>query len=55
MIIEDNIDSLGCFVDNTSLNEVKWTSSDEHILKVDKNGKVTGMLMGNAAITAKYN
>ena len=55
MIFEDNIDSLGWFVDKTNLNEVIWTSSNEHILKVDKNGKVTGISEGNATITAKYN
>ncbi len=37
----------------TNLTEIKWTSSDENIAKVDGNGIVTGISAGTATITAK--
>lgn len=36
-------------------NTITWTSSDEKIVKVDNNGKVTGMKTGKATITAEIN
>ncbi|RDY22464.1 hypothetical protein CHF27_013280, partial [Romboutsia maritimum] len=39
--------------DTTEDKTVTWTSSDEKIAKVDKNGKVTGIKEGKAIITAK--
>ena len=36
-----------------SLSKITWSSSDENIAKVDENGLVTAIAVGNATITAK--
>ena len=38
--------------DNTSVKTITWTSSDPSIASVDENGKVTGIDLGTAVITA---
>ena len=55
MLIDDNYDSLGWFVDEANLSGTTWTSSNNSIATVDNNGKVTGVAKGKATITAKYN
>ena len=55
MLIDDNYDSLGLFVDEANLSGTTWTSSNNSIATVDNNGKVTGVAKGKATITAKYN
>ncbi len=55
MIIDDNDDSIGFFVDEANLSGVTWTSSNDNVATVDNNGKVTGIAEGNTFITAKYN
>ena len=55
MLIDNNYDSLGWFVDEAHLSGVTWTSSNNSIATVDNNGKVTGVAKGKATITAKYN
>ena len=37
---------------NSSEVEINWTSSDENVVKVDKNGLVTSVGSGNASVTA---
>lgn len=39
--------------ENATDKSMTWTSSDEDVAKVDKNGKVTAVKGGNASITAK--
>ena len=36
-----------------SLSEVEWTSSDETVARVDEKGRVTGVSIGQATITAR--
>ena len=55
MLIDDNYDSLGWFVDEANLSGATWTSSNNSIATVDNNGKVTGVAEGKTTITAKYN
>lgn len=55
MLIDDNYDSLGLFVDEANLSGVTWTSSNTGIATVDNNGKVTGVAEGKTTITATYN
>ena len=55
MLIDNNYDSLGWFVDEANFSGVTWTSSNNSIATVDNNGKVTGVAKGKATITAKYN
>lgn len=55
MLIDDNYDSLGWFVDEVNLSGATWTSSNNSIATVDNNGKVTGVAEGKTTITAKYN
>ena len=55
MLVDDNYDSLGWFVDEANLSGTTWTSSNNSIATVDNNGKVTGVAKGKATITAKYN
>ena len=38
---------------NATNKNIKWTSSDNKIAKVDNNGKVTGLSLGKAIITAQ--
>ncbi|MBQ6844424.1 MAG: Ig-like domain-containing protein [Agathobacter sp.] len=38
---------------NAKASEIKWSTSNKKIAKVDKNGKVTGVKKGTATITAK--
>ena len=54
MLVDDNYDSLGWFVDEANFSGVTWTSSNNSIATVDNNGKVTGVAKGKATITAKY-
>ncbi|MBQ3409707.1 MAG: Ig-like domain-containing protein [Clostridia bacterium] len=51
----ENPDSVGRFVDETNLNGVTWTSSNEGIAIVDNTGKVTGVAEGKTTIKAEYN
>ena len=55
MLIDNDYDSLGWFVDEANLSGTTWTSSNNSIATVDNNGKVTGVAKGKATITAKYN
>lgn len=55
MLIDDNYDSLGWFVDEANLSGTTWTSSNNSIATVDNNGMVTGVTEGKTTITAKYN
>ena len=55
MIIDDNYDSLGWFVDEANLSGATWTSSNNSVATVDNNGKVTGVAEGKANITVNYN
>lgn len=54
MLIDDNYDSLGWFVDEAIFSGVTWTSGNNSIATVDNNGKVTGVAEGKTTITAKY-
>ena len=38
---------------NAKASQIKWSTSNKKIAKVDKNGKVTGVKKGTATITAK--
>lgn len=55
MMVDDNYDSLGWFVDEANLSGATWTSSNNSIATVDNNGKVTGVAEGKANITVNYN
>ncbi len=55
MLVDDNYDSLGWFVDEAIFSGVTWTSSNNSIATVDNNGTVTGVTEGKTNITAKYN
>ena len=55
MLVDDNYDSLGWFVDEANFSGVTWTSSNNSIATVDNNGTVTGVAEGKTNITAKYN
>lgn len=55
MLIDNNYDSLGWFVNEANLNGTTWTSSNNSIATVDNNGKVTGVSEGKANITVNYN
>lgn len=48
---EDSFELKGEFL-TERLNEISWESSDESIVKVNKNGKLTGVSNGSAVITA---
>ena len=39
--------------DNASIKDVKWTSSDTSVLRVDANGKVYGVKPGTAVVTCQ--
>lgn len=41
------------YPDNAANKKVTWTSSDEKVATVDKNGKVVGVKEGKATITVK--
>lgn len=38
--------------ENATYTEATWTTSDENIVSVDKDGKITGVKLGSATITA---
>lgn len=40
---------------NAALKNIEWSSSDEKVATVDKNGKVTPIAVGTATVTAKIN
>lgn len=54
MLVDNDYDSLGWFVDEANLNGVTWTSSNSGIATVDNTGKVTGVAEGKTTITANY-
>lgn len=39
--------------ENASIKDVKWSSSDSKVVKVNSNGKITGLRAGMATITCK--
>lgn len=40
--------------DGATFEDIKWTSSNENVLKVDGQGNITGVSKGEATITASY-
>ena len=54
LLVDNDYDSLGWFVDEANLNGVTWTSSNSGIATVDNTGKVTGVAEGKTTITANY-
>lgn len=55
ILIGNNADSLGWFVDEANLSGATWTSSNNNIATVDNSGKVTGVSEGKTNITVNYN
>ncbi len=53
MIGEETTLSVTASPEGATFNRVKWTTSDEQVATVDKNGKVTAVGVGTATITAK--
>ena len=54
VMIDNDPNSLGLFVDETNLEGITWTSNNANVAKVDNSGKVTGISEGTATISAHY-
>lgn len=54
VVLDDDFDSLGWYVDEANLSGVTWASSNTSIATIDNTGKVTGIAEGTATITADY-